>query len=124
MTSTSASTQIALAVKANLDRYDLLQISKEPTILTVKNFTAELCQMAAVVKSNNTGRQLGHMHLILNEKEYHIATKHKKATVNLLTKLPNVHPDFQSLTKDKLTKYKVLQLEDKTKQLITTHLTH
>ena len=63
------------------------------------------------------------MHLILNEKEYRIATKDNKATVNLLAKPPNVHPYFQSLTKDQLTKYKVLQLEDKTKQLITAYLT-
>ena len=69
--------------------------------------------MAAAVESEKTGRKFGHMHLILNEKEYCIATKNNKATVNLLAKPPNVHPDFQSLTKDKLTKYKVLQLEDK-----------
>ena len=63
------------------------------------------------------------MHLILNEKEYRIATKNNTATVNLLAKPPNVHPDFQSLMKDQLTKYKVLHLEDETNELITVYLT-
>ena len=58
MISTSASAQIALAVKATLDRHDLPQISKEPTILTVKNFTIELCQMAAAVESEKAGVSL------------------------------------------------------------------
>ena len=57
------------------------------------------------------------------EKEYCVATKNNTATVDLLAKPPNVHPDFQSLTKDQLTKYKVPQLEDKTKQQITAYLT-
>ena len=122
MSSTSVSAQIASAFKTTLDGYDLPQISKEPTILTVKKITIELCQMAAAVKSNKAGRKFGHMHLILNEKEYRVATKNNTATVNPLEKPPNVHPDFQSLTKDQLTKYKVLQLEDETKQLITAHL--
>ncbi len=43
MASTSASVQIASAVKATLDGYELPRISEEPTILTVKNFTVELC---------------------------------------------------------------------------------
>jgi hypothetical protein len=122
MSSTSASAQIALAVKVTLDGYDLPQISKEPTILTFKNFKMELCQIAAV-ESDKMGGKFGHMHLILNEKEYCIATKNNTATVDLLAKLPNVHPDFQSLTKDHDTKYKVLQLEYKTKQVITAYLT-
>ena len=75
--------------------------------------------MAAAVESDKTGGKFGHMHLILNEKEYCIATKNNTATVNLLTKPPSVHPEFQALTTDQLTKYKVLQLEDKTKQQIT-----
>ena len=58
MTSTSASAQIALTVKGTLDGYDLPQISKEPTILTVKNFTIELCQMAAAVKSEKRAESL------------------------------------------------------------------
>ena len=79
--------------------------------------------MAEAVESNKTGRQFGHMHLILNEKEYCVATKNNTATVDLLAKRPDVHPEFQSLTKDQLTKYKVIQLEDKTKQKITAYLT-
>jgi hypothetical protein len=55
MASTSASAQIALAVKATLDGYELPRISEEPTILTVKNFMVELCQMAAAVKSDKLG---------------------------------------------------------------------
>jgi hypothetical protein len=85
MASTSASAQIALAVKATLDGYELPRISKEPTIMTVKNFTVlELCQMAAAVESNKSGGQFGHMHLILKEKEYRIATNDKNATIDLL----------------------------------------
>jgi hypothetical protein len=103
MSSTSASTQIALAVIATLNGYYIPKISKEPTILTVKNFTVELCQMAAAVESKKLGGRFGHMHLILSEKEYHIATKDINATMDLLTKLPTVHPNFQTLTKDKLT---------------------
>jgi hypothetical protein len=87
MASTSASAQIALAVKATLDGYELPRISKEPTILTVKNFTVELCQMAAAVESNKFGGQFGHMHLILKEKEYCIATNDKNVTVDLLKSL-------------------------------------
>ena len=79
--------------------------------------------MAAVVKSDKMGRKFGHMHLILNETEYCIATKNNTATVNLLTIPPSVHPDFQASTTHQLTKYKVLQLEDKTKQQITEYLT-
>jgi hypothetical protein len=115
MASTSASAQIALAVKATLDGYELPRISKEPTILTVKNFTVELCQMAAAAKSNKLGGQFRHIHLILKEKEYRIATNDKNATVNLLKNPPSVHPDFQTLKKEELTKYKVLQLEAETK---------
>jgi hypothetical protein len=100
MASTSASAQIALAVKATLDGYELPQISKEPTILTVKNFTVELCQMAAAVESNKSGGQFGHMHLILKEKEYRIATNDNNATVNLLKKPPSIHPGFQTLKKE------------------------
>jgi hypothetical protein len=55
MASTSASAQIALAIKATLDGYELPQISKELTTLTVKNFMVGLCQMAAAVKSNKSG---------------------------------------------------------------------
>ena len=75
MSSTSTSAQIASAVKATLDGYDLPRINKEPTIITDKNFTIELCRMAATVESDKTGRKCGHMHLILNEKEYRIDTK-------------------------------------------------
>jgi hypothetical protein len=123
MPSTSASTQIASAVKATLNGYEFPQISKEPTILTVKNFMVELCRMAAAVKSNKSGGQFGHMHLILKEKEYHIATNDKDATVDLLKKLPSIHPGFQTLKKEKLTKYKVLQLEAETKQQTDAYLT-
>jgi hypothetical protein len=70
--------------------------------------------MAAVVKSDNAGGKFSHMHHILKEKEYHIATKNTTATVGLLKKPLDVNPKFQSLKKDKLTKYKVLQLEAKT----------
>jgi hypothetical protein len=48
------------------------------------------------------------MHLILKEKEYRIATNDKNATVDLLKKPPSVHPGFQTLKKEELTKYKVL----------------
>jgi hypothetical protein len=99
MASTSASAQIALAIKATLDGYELPRISKEPTILTVKNFTVELCQMAAAVESNKLGGRFGHMHLILKGKEYRIATNDKNATVNLLKKPPSIHPGFQTLKK-------------------------
>ncbi len=107
MASTSASTQSASAVKATLDGYELPRISKEPTILTVKNFMVESCQMAAAVKSDKLGGWFGHMHLILKEKEYCIASNDKNATVNLLNKPPSVHPGFQTLIKEELTKYKI-----------------
>jgi hypothetical protein len=123
MASTSASTQIALAIKATLDGYELHQISEEPTILTVKNFTVELCRMAIAVKSNKLEGQFGHMHLILKEKEYRIAMNDKNATVDLLKKPPSVHPGFQNLKKGELTKYKVLQLEAETKQQTDAYLT-
>ena len=55
--------------------------------------------------------------------EYCISTADKTANVDLLKKPPDIHPDFQSLTKDEVTKYKVLQLEPKTKQLINAYLT-
>ncbi len=79
--------------------------------------------MAAAVESNNVGGKFGHMHLILEEKEYCIATKNTTATVGLLKKPPDVNPKFQLLKKDKLTKYNVLQLEAKTRLKITTYLT-
>ena len=63
------------------------------------------------------------MHLILKEKEYRIATNDKNATVNLLNKPPSVHPGFQTLKKEELTKYKVLQLEAETKQQTDAYLT-
>jgi hypothetical protein len=83
----------------------------------------KLCQMAAAVESDNAGRKFGHMHLILKEMEYRIATKNTTATVGLLKKPPDVNPKFQLLKKDKLTKYKVLQLEAETRQKITAYLT-
>jgi hypothetical protein len=115
MANASTSAQIALAVKATLDGYNLPQISNAPNILTVKEFMVKLCQSAAAVKSDNVGGKFGHMHLILKEKEYCIATKNTTASVGLLKKPPDVNPKFQSLKKDKLTKYKVIQLEAKTR---------
>jgi hypothetical protein len=112
-----------LAVNATLDEYDLPKISNASNILTVKEFTVKLCQMAAAVESDSTGGKFGQMHLILKEKEYCIAMKNSRATVGLLKKPPDVNPKFQSLKKDKLTKYKVLQLEAKTRQKITMYLT-
>jgi hypothetical protein len=79
--------------------------------------------MAAAVKSDKSGGQFGHMHLILKEKEYRIATNDKNATVNLLKKPPSVLPGFQTLKKEELTKYKVLQLEAETKQQTDAYLT-
>jgi hypothetical protein len=76
----------------------------------------ELCQMAAAVESNKLGGQFGHMQLILKKKEYRIATNDKNATVDLPKKPPSVHPGFQTLKKEELTKYKVLQLEAETKR--------
>jgi hypothetical protein len=76
--------QIALAVKATLDGYHLPRISNAPNTLTVKEFTVKFCQMAATLKSNNAGRNFGHMHLILKEKEYSIAMKNTTATYGLL----------------------------------------
>jgi hypothetical protein len=125
MASTSASAQIALAVKTTRDGYELPRISKEPIILTVKNFTVELCQMVAAVKSNKLnklGGRFGHMHLILKEMEYRIATSDKNATIDLLKKPPSIHPGFQTLKKEELTKYKVLHLEAETKQQTDAYL--
>jgi hypothetical protein len=79
--------------------------------------------MAAAVKSNKLGGRFGHMHLILKEKEYRIATNDKNATVNLLKKPTSVHPGFQTLKKEELTKYKVLQLKAETKQQTDAYLT-
>jgi hypothetical protein len=115
LASASARAQIASAVKATLDGYNLPRISDAPNILTVKEFTVKLCQMAAVVESNNAGRKFRHMHLILKEKEYCIETKNTTATVSLLKKPLDVNPEFQLLKMDKLTKYKVLQLEVETR---------
>ena len=123
MASASASAQIASAVKATLNGYDLPRISNAPNILTVNKFTVKLCQMAAMVESGNAGGKFDHMHLILKEKEYCIATKNTMATASLLKKPLNVNPKFQLLKKDELTKYKVLQLEAKTRQKITAYLT-
>jgi hypothetical protein len=89
----------------------------------MKEFTVKLCQMAAAVNSDNAGGKFGHMHLILKEKEYRIATKNTTATVGLLKNPPDVNPKFQLLKKDELTKYKVLQLEAETRQKITAYLT-
>ncbi len=63
------------------------------------------------------------MHFILKEKEYRIATNDKNTTVDLLKKPPSVLPDFQTLKKEELTKYKVLQLEAETKQQTDAYLT-
>jgi hypothetical protein len=120
--SASASAQIALAVKATLDGYNLPRISNAPNILTVQEFRVKLCQMAAAVESNNVGGKFGHMHLILKEKEFCIATKNTTATIGLLKKPLDVNPGFQLLKKDELTKSKVLQLEAKTRQKVTTYL--
>ena len=72
--------------------------------------------MAAAVESDNAIGRFGHMHLILTEKEYRIATKNSTATIKLLTKPPAVNPKFKALKKEELTKYKVLQMEAETKQ--------
>jgi hypothetical protein len=79
--------------------------------------------MAAAVKSNNAGRKFDHMYFILKKKDYRIATKNTTATVGLFKKPLDLNPKFQLLKKDKLTKYKVLQLEAKTRQNFTAYLT-
>ncbi len=123
MASASASTQIASPVKATLDGYNLPQISNAPNILTVKEFMVKLCQMAAAVKKDKAGGKFGHTHLILKEKKYRIAMKNTTATVGLLKKPPDIHPEFELLKKNKLTKYKVLQLKAETRQKINAYLT-
>ena len=67
--------------------------------------------MAVAVEIDNAGGQFSHMHLILTEKEYRIATKDSAATIKLLKKPPEVNPKFKVLKKEELTKYKVLQLD-------------
>jgi hypothetical protein len=92
MASASGSAQIASAVKATLDRYNLPQISNAPNILPMKEFTVKLCQIAVAVESDNAGRKFCHMHLILKKKEYRIATKNTTTTVGLLKKPPDIIP--------------------------------
>ena len=84
-----------------------LESAMHQTFWLWKN-TVKLCQIAAAVKSDNTGGKFGHKHLILKEKEYRIATKNTTATVGLLKKPPNINPQFHLLKKDKLTENKVL----------------
>ncbi len=79
--------------------------------------------MAAAVKSDNAGRRFGHMQLILKERKYRIAAKITMATVGLLKKPLDLHPKFQPLKNDDLTKYMVLQLKAKTRLKINTYLT-
>jgi hypothetical protein len=55
--------------------------------------------MAAAVKSDKLGGPFRHMHLILKEKEYRIATNDKNATVNLLKKSLKLTPRLPNLEK-------------------------
>jgi len=115
MATTSAAAQIASTVKATLDGYTITRVSQLPTICSVKLLTMELCNMAAAVESAKSGGKFGHLYLILPQAEYRIATSDASATVDLLMKPDEVNPKFNTKTKEALTRYRVLQLEAKTK---------
>jgi hypothetical protein len=103
MTTSSTAAQIATAVKATLEGYDLTQISQQPTIVTVKKFTVGLSQMATAVKSNRARGEYCHMHLVLDKKEYPIATGDSTAVVYQIKKPEEVNPVFQTEKKEDLT---------------------
>jgi hypothetical protein len=78
MANTSATVQIASAVKATLNGFNITRVSQLPTIQSVKILTMELCNMAAAVKSNMTGGIYGHMYLILLQADYRIAINNNR----------------------------------------------
>jgi len=76
---TSASAQIATAIKATLDTFSIMRIDQLPTIRSIKQLKLELCTMVAAIESAKTGGKFGHMYVILTEEEYRKATSNKSA---------------------------------------------
>lgn len=64
MANTSATVQIASALKATLDNFNITWVSTIPTIWSMKLLKMELCNMAALVEveSSKTGGKYGHMY--------------------------------------------------------------
>jgi hypothetical protein len=58
---TSASAQIATAIKATLDTFSITRVDQNPTIRSMKQLKLELCTMAAAIESAKTGGKFGHM---------------------------------------------------------------
>jgi len=120
---TSASVQIAMAIKAKLDTFSITRVDQLPTIRSIKQLKLELCTMAAAIDSVKTGGKFGHMYVILTEKEYRAATSSKTSTVAMLTKPPDVNPKFSTKKEEDLTRFRFLELENKTKVAMTAYIT-
>jgi len=120
---TSASAQIATAIKATLDTFSITRIDQNPTIRSMKQLKLELCTMAAAIESAKTGGKFGHMYVILTEKEYRKATSNETATVTMLKKPPDVNPKFKSVDKKDLTRFVSMELEAETKMEMTAYIT-
>ena len=93
---TSGTAQIASAIKATLDNFNITRVCQVPTIRSIKLLKLELCNMAAAIESTRTGGKYGHMYVILTEDEYRQATSNATATVAMLTKPDDVNPKFQT----------------------------
>jgi hypothetical protein len=120
---TSATAQIASAIKATLDNFNITRVSQLPTIRSIKLLKMELCNMAAAIESARTGGKYGHMYVILTEDEYRQATSNTTTTVALLTKPDDVNPKFQTVKKEDLTRFIVMQLENETKVAKIAYIT-
>jgi hypothetical protein len=95
----------------------------ELPIRSIKLLKMELCNMAAAIESARTGGKYGHMYVILTEDEYRQATSNATATVVTLTKPDDVNPKFQTVKKEDLTRFIVMQLENETKVAKIAYIT-
>jgi hypothetical protein len=120
---TSASAQIATAIKAKLDTFSITRVDQLPTIRSIKQLKLELCTMAAAIDSTKTGGKFGHMYVVLTEKEYRKATSSTTATVDMLTKPPDVNPKFSTDKEEDLTRFRYLELKNKTKVAMIAYIT-
>ena len=63
------------------------------------------------------------MYIILSQPDYRIATKNNSAKVDQLQKPDDVNPKFKTEKKEDLTRYRIMQLEHETKEVLAAYIT-
>ena len=90
--SISAAAEIRSYVQAMYDKANLTKINGQPTNTSVDKLEAEIAAVLSRVATNGWGGKHGHLALVLNENDYHVATGDNTLNVDPLPK-PGLTPE-------------------------------